>query len=45
MITADVIDFQAPPDADHNCVETMVLPFVIPEEGISALVYVCIRPG
>ncbi|WP_140847416.1 hypothetical protein [Paracoccus sp. FO-3] len=45
MITADMIDFQAPPDADHNWVETMVLPFVIPEEGISALVYVCIRPG
>lgn len=40
-----MFDFQAPPDADQDWVETMVLSFVIPEEGISALVYLCIRLG
>ena len=45
MITAEQIDYQNPPDADHNWVETYLIPIVIPEEHIYALVYVCARPA
>lgn len=44
MITADQLEYQAPPGADHNWVETYVLPVVVPEEHVYALIYVCIRP-
>ena len=30
MITAEQIDYQNPPDADHNWVETYLIPIVIP---------------
>ena len=45
MITAEQIDYQNPPDADHNWVETYLIPIVIPDEHIYALVYVCARPA
>ena len=45
MITADQIDYQNPPDADHLWSETFVFPVVVPEAHIYALVYVCVRPG
>jgi hypothetical protein len=45
MIEAWQVDYQNPPEADHNWVETYLIPIVIPEEHIYALVYVCARPG
>jgi hypothetical protein len=45
MITAEQLDYQNPADADHSWVETYVLPVVVPEERIYALIYVCVRPG
>ena len=45
MITAEQLDYQAPPDADHSWVETYVLPVVVPDVPLYALIYVCIRPG
>lgn len=45
MITPEQIEYQAPPDADHQWVETYLIPIVVPEEHVYALVYVCARPG
>lgn len=45
MIEAIHVDYQNPPDADHNWVETYLIPIIVPEEHIYALVYVCARPG
>lgn len=44
MIKPEQIDYQNPPDADHDWVETYLIPIVIPKEHIYALVYVCARP-
>ena len=44
MITARQIDYQTPPDADHTWVETYLIPIVVPEAHLYALVYVCARP-
>jgi hypothetical protein len=44
MISAAQIDYQNPPDTDHNWVETLLFPVVIPQEHIYALIYVCARP-
>lgn len=44
MIRPDQIDYQNTPDADYTWVETYLIPVVIPEEHIYALVYVCARP-
>lgn len=45
MIEARHVEYQNSPDADHTWVETYLIPIVIPEEHIYALVYVCARPG
>ena len=44
-ITARSFEFQAPSDADYHWVETLLIPFVLPEEGIYGLAYTCVRPG
>lgn len=44
-ITAATLDFQHPGNADHHWVETLLIPFVLPEEGIYGLIYVYVRPG
>lgn len=44
MISPEQIDYQVPPGADHSWVETYLIPVVIPEEHIYALIYVCARP-
>ena len=45
MITAEQIDYQNPPEADHSWVETYLIPIVVPQEHLYALVYVCARPA
>ncbi|MBT0782953.1 hypothetical protein [Paracoccus sp. pheM1] len=44
-ITPQTLDFQAPADADHHWIETMLIPFVLPEEGIYGLIYLYVRPA
>ena len=44
MITPQQIDYQNTADADYTWVETYLIPIVIPQEHIYALVYVCARP-
>ena len=44
MIKPEQIDYQNPPNADHNWVETFLFPVVVPDAHIYALVYVCSRP-
>lgn len=45
MITARQFEYQNPPEADHDWVETYVFPVVVPEAHLYGLVYVCARPA
>ncbi len=49
MITAQDLEFHAPPDAGqawgHTWAETYFLPLIVPEEKLMATVYVVCRPG
>ena len=45
MISPEHFEYQAPADADHLWVESMLFEIVNPEEDIYALVYVNIRPA
>lgn len=45
MLTPKHFEYQAPADADHLWVETLLFPVVIPEEHIYALVYTNVRPA
>lgn len=44
MITADQIDYNTPPEARYDWVETMLFPVIVPEENIYALIYCASRP-
>ena len=44
MITADQIDYNTPPEAEYDWVETMLFPVIVPEENIYALLYCASRP-
>ncbi|MGY0541418.1 DUF7064 domain-containing protein [Nocardioides sp. YJ-D4] len=42
---AEHFEYQAPPDADHLWVETIMFPIVVPEAHLFAFVYTNVRPG
>lgn len=44
MINHEHFEYQNPPHADENWVESFVFPVVVPEESIYTLIYVCVRP-
>lgn len=44
MITAEHLEYQNGPDADHDWAETYFLPIPVPEQHILAHVYVVVRP-
>ena len=44
MITAEQIDFNTPPEAEYDWVQTILFPVIVPEENIYALIYSAARP-
>lgn len=45
MITAQDLEYHAPPDAGHTWAETYFFPIIIPQERLMITVYVVTRPG
>lgn len=45
MIAAEQVDYQMPPDAAFDWVETWLFPVVVPEAGINVMIYVAARPA